>query len=447
MSQLEDDIRKYLNGTLSAAERHALEKKALNDPFLADALEGAGSISSEEFSSDFLELKATLHNRIAPTSTSRSIWYWPMRVAAGLVITLVAGYLLFLTMQQPDTKQDGPLAANEPATTQPEVLADSASPVSTEAKQAIADAPTVREVPPVTKQSNPKPAEAKQPELLALQKDDVSEENMSSASDKTIEAESLAMADQSVSAREDAQEFKLRLESSANDSVAPASGYADLSRAKKAASTAPVAAAASISGRTIRGTVTDQDDDIPIPGVNVVAKGTSIGTVTDLNGNFELNVPDGTSSLVFSYIGMQTKELPVSTDQVAMQMTPDVSELSEVVVIGYDGEEEAYEGTKWELAEPAGGRKEYKRYLEQNISYPKLALENQVEGKVTIQFTIQPTGQLSDFRVVRSLGYGCDEEVIRLITEGPQWKPTKRNDEPVRGKAKVKLRFTLPKEK
>jgi outer membrane biosynthesis protein TonB len=63
---------------------------------------------------------------------------------------------------------------------------------------------------------------------------------------------------------------------------------------------------------------------------------------------------------------------------------------------------------------------------------------------VTVAFTIEPSGDLTDFRVIRGLGYGCDEEVIRLIREGPRWKPTKRNDEPVRGKARVKLKFDLP---
>jgi hypothetical protein len=46
---------------------------------------------------------------------------------------------------------------------------------------------------------------------------------------------------------------------------------------------------------------------------------------------------------------------------------------------------------------------------------------------------------------LKGIGYGCDEEVIRLIKEGPRWVPTRKNKEPVRDKVKVRLRFALPK--
>ena len=131
-----------------------------------------------------------------------------------------------------------------------------------------------------------------------------------------------------------------------------------------------------------------------------------------------------------------------------VKMGPDISALSEVVVVGYGEEtERGFEEIKWEPAEPEGGKRAFRRYLETNMKYPRVALENNIEGRVTVQFTIEPTGDLTDFRVVRGLGYGCDEEVIRLIREGPRWKPTKRNDQPVRGKGKVKLKFALPEGK
>jgi protein TonB len=118
------------------------------------------------------------------------------------------------------------------------------------------------------------------------------------------------------------------------------------------------------------------------------------------------------------------------------------------VVTGYGtGEEKEFDGTKWELTEPVGGKKAYKNYLEKNLRYPEVALENNIQGKVTIQFTVEPSGQLTDFRVVKSLGSQCDEELIRLIKSGPKWTATKRNDEPVKSKAKVKMRFSLPKKK
>jgi hypothetical protein len=60
MDKWEDDIRRYINGEMSPEEQHALEKKALRDPFLADALEGAGLITSDDFTDDIKDIDAEL---------------------------------------------------------------------------------------------------------------------------------------------------------------------------------------------------------------------------------------------------------------------------------------------------------------------------------------------------------------------------------------------------
>jgi Ca-activated chloride channel family protein len=88
--------------------------------------------------------------------------------------------------------------------------------------------------------------------------------------------------------------------------------------------------------RTISGTVTSADDGSPLPGVNVLLKGTTNGTVTDGQGFYTINVPLQNSTLVFSFIGFQTKEVAIGKHpiiNVALQL--DVQELSEVVVAGY----------------------------------------------------------------------------------------------------------------
>ena len=141
------------------------------------------------------------------------------------------------------------------------------------------------------------------------------------------------------------------------------------------------------------------------------------------------------------------KELVVKSDQLDVQLDADISELSEVVVVGYgaDGSLRSAGPTVMELATPEGGRKAFKQYLEKNLHYPEQALKNEVEGKVTIQFSIGMTGQLTDFRVIKGIGFGCDEEVIRLIKAGPKWQPTKKNEEPIKDRVRVRMRFALPK--
>lgn len=87
--------------------------------------------------------------------------------------------------------------------------------------------------------------------------------------------------------------------------------------------------------RTVSGTVIDLDEGIPLPGVNVVEKGTSNGTVTDLDGNYKLTISDG-ATIVFSYIGYTSEEEVVGARSIIdVSMVLDITSLSEVVVIGY----------------------------------------------------------------------------------------------------------------
>ena len=97
------------------------------------------------------------------------------------------------------------------------------------------------------------------------------------------------------------------------------------------------------------------------------------------------------------------------------------------------------------MAHPENGNRAFKQYLEKSIRYPEQAKAKAVEGRVTVEFTIQPNGSLTDFTVIRGIGSGCDEELIRLIKEGPRWIPTKKDNIPVQDKAKVRLKFELPK--
>lgn len=86
----------------------------------------------------------------------------------------------------------------------------------------------------------------------------------------------------------------------------------------------------------IHGKVVSQEDGAGLPGVNVIVKGTSIGTTTDSQGTFNINVPDATSVLVFSFIGYKSQEVSVGTQtNLEIKLAADVSTLSEVVIVGY----------------------------------------------------------------------------------------------------------------
>ncbi|HVV55455.1 MAG TPA: mucoidy inhibitor MuiA family protein [Mucilaginibacter sp.] len=85
----------------------------------------------------------------------------------------------------------------------------------------------------------------------------------------------------------------------------------------------------------VNGKVTGADDRQPIPGATVKIKGTSIGTVTDVNGNYSLQLPNNAQQLVVSFIGYTTQTLPINSDMIDFSLTPAASALNEVVVTGY----------------------------------------------------------------------------------------------------------------
>lgn len=86
--------------------------------------------------------------------------------------------------------------------------------------------------------------------------------------------------------------------------------------------------------RKVKGTVTDELNE-PLIGVTILIQGTSNGTVTDFDGNYTIDVPSGTQSLEFSYVGYQKKVVPVTTNVINVQLDSDQKVLQELVVIGY----------------------------------------------------------------------------------------------------------------
>ncbi|HET8859154.1 mucoidy inhibitor MuiA family protein [Marivirga sp.] len=90
-----------------------------------------------------------------------------------------------------------------------------------------------------------------------------------------------------------------------------------------------------LNNNSVKGKVVDAESGEAIPGVNVLVKGTSIGTNTDLQGNYAITMPQGANELVFSFIGMVTEMIEVNSSILNVSLSPDIQQLSEVVVTGY----------------------------------------------------------------------------------------------------------------
>lgn len=90
-----------------------------------------------------------------------------------------------------------------------------------------------------------------------------------------------------------------------------------------------------IAQTNVSGTVTEQSTALPLPGVNVVIKGTSTGTATDFDGKYQISVNTG-DVLVFSYVGYKTFEVTYNgQNPLDVQLLEDTAQLEEIVLIGY----------------------------------------------------------------------------------------------------------------
>jgi periplasmic protein TonB len=85
-----------------------------------------------------------------------------------------------------------------------------------------------------------------------------------------------------------------------------------------------------------------------------------------------------------------------------------------------------------------GGERALMQYLADNIKYPSMARESGLDGKIYLTFVVEKDGSITDIKVRRGIGMGCDDEAKRVVAEMPRWSPGKQKGNPVR------VQFTLP---
>jgi len=147
--------------------------------------------------------------------------------------------------------------------------------------------------------------------------------------------------------------------------------------------------------KTISGTVIG-DDKVPIPGASIVIKGTTIGTVTDYNGNFSLKVPVSANILVFSFVGLTSKEIPVGTTTTFnVVLSESRTGLDEVVVVGYGTQKKE---TMVGAVSQVGGS----ALMRSGTSNVTSTLAGKLSGVLTMQATGQPGSNDSEI-VIRGL--------------------------------------------
>ncbi|RZK51004.1 MAG: energy transducer TonB [Pedobacter sp.] len=90
-----------------------------------------------------------------------------------------------------------------------------------------------------------------------------------------------------------------------------------------------------------------------------------------------------------------------------------------------------------------GGVKAFYEFLSKNVKYPELAYKNGVQGNAYTSFTVEKDGSITDIKVDRKVGYGIDEEAVRVISLSPKWIPGSQNGQPIRVSYSIPIKFAL----
>lgn len=209
----------------------------------------------------------------------------------------------------------------------------------------------------------------------------------------------------------------------------------------------------------VKGSLIDENEK-PLVGAAVIVRGTTLGTVTDQSGAFLLKVPSEKSKIVLSYVGYQTVEINYSSQPLLVKMQRDPKVLSEVVVTGYTRADvdslskrkipptvliegkEVFQVVEQQPEYP-GGIQELYKYIGRNIRYPAEAVEAKAEGKVYVQFVVNEQGYVRSPRILKGLGYGTDEEALRVVLGMPRWTPARQNGKPVSALYNLPISFLL----
>ncbi|MEM6844483.1 MAG: TonB family protein [Bacteroidota bacterium] len=409
-------VQRYREGKLSEEEQHWLEE----NPFEAEAL--AGLSENPQWRQDVANLQQQLQERSERRTT---LWAVYGRYAAAIAILITVGWLVYQivpngNLTEPETKSALSYEAQDDSVTD-EVFDSSAllipekitigkpKPMAGNIDIQIPNR-EVRRVPLPEQQSLALLEPAAAPALPEAIADEVVEEEI---------AETLQGKAEGISAEP------------------PVAQYTR-SRTQSARFTVPTE---QFSHKLV-GRVYDANDRSPVSGANVQVKGTIVGTITDINGQFKVTVPESNDKLIVSSVGYQPEEITVNQqDSLTIRLEADLQALSEVVVVGY-GKKKKTDNSQ--PAYPLPSHKEFREYLKTNLRYPTDAQIQGVGGTVKVRFTVTANGQLTNFEVKQSLGYGCDTEAIRLIKEGPTWQPTLQNGQWQDEEVMVKVRFKLP---
>ena len=449
----------YLKGEVSAKERYSFEKDLQADPFQMEAMEGMEKIPVGELEEDLLSLHDTLRKRL--NRRRRRTFY---RIAASIASLLIVGTVFFNIYN------------TNPKTAEESILKDETflqEDVIRQAEEAVVDEATSLDEGAKTQAEAPAPAETRArktdavPEVvLDMEEKVVHDEQALQAAEGLREAvamEEVERIQEEVEAEAPVQENRAPVQAiraPVQKVAEPMDQEADQlvvmeaepkgAQKKGRALEAPTL----LSAQRVSGIVVSSEDMTPLPGASIMVKGSDSGMVADMEGRFSLQADQqAQTTVIASYVGMESEEFHLeggAENQVILK--PDMATLDEVVVIGYESDKSVFpsgavqtvklkqEESSYRGAEPEGGLQAYKRYIEEHIRFPSGVSTGNREI-VVLKFKVEADGSISQVLPLRSPGDPFTEEAIRLLNEGPTWKPAMNDSGPMEEVVRMRIVF------
>ena len=400
----------YIRGLRKGKEAHRLEKESMQDPFLADAMDGYNQVEgNHEQRIEKLRMQVSAHS-----AKKKNTYAITWSIAACLIIGFgISSYFLFLKKSMTDevfiAEESVSIKLAEPAAPPtPAIPATPTVPATPQKEIALATTKVKTDSTPIS-------------EITARQAD---KKDMIAEIQTTSQPQGAPVA--AVPMMEEVSEETAALQ----EVVATIDTFESESDKKmKLAKVATILP----QNNMIKGRVTDEKGE-PLIGASVTYKGTNIGTITNMNGEFSLVKKDDKKRLTAEYIGYDPVEIRVDTSRTMLiAMNENKQTLNEVVVVGYGAKKnkksttlgsdaKVKEQTEKEITlQPVIGKRSYQKYLKEHLVRPTDEKCAQVKGKVVLTFLVNKEGRPFYIKVKESLCESADKEAIRLIQEGPDW--------------------------
>ena len=401
-----ETIKAYLAGTLSHAQTHEFEKAMLNDAVLRDVVEGYEI--AREGKVDFTQVNASLSERLQDRIRKEESEIYPLwkRVplyARAASVVLFLGLGIYILTTKNEVNSDGKIVTISPkkeekiAKNETEVLSSSSTIPKEKIKEEMTKIATENKVAIVAKK--------------VKSKEIITEGNVGSDS-QSIVSESVMSDVEEVVAIPKATPPVVTYDAptvAATPVPSAVMRSAGGSYAKKA--TQPLS--------IISGVVLNEDTQKPVPNVEILANEKVIGK-TDVNGQFNVEKLGAKDKLNLVAPNFEDTEINLNNNLGSELF---IQPKAELIFIDLKRNKTWKYNPSEHPAQPSVSPDEYLEYLQKNLKKPKQAIDKQIVGEVVVEFKVNKEGKLSDFKVIKSLGYGCDEEAIRVIAEGPTWLP------------------------